>query len=177
MIKINLVPQMNNRLSIILIFLFFLSCSSTKTFNGKSMGNALDDYIKTYQGHNFEDKLDMIMISTKLENGKMKYIINDAPRKLFLGDLNKFSQNKKVNVFMGSYKNYLCEIQSDSLQNYKHFFTELDESIVKEAQQAQTVQTNDGKNYNIDNSLLNWTPKLTIVYNVTEGTKKIIVEK
>jgi hypothetical protein len=171
----NFTPRMANRLIVLIISLSYLSCSSVKTDDSKLMVTTLDNYIESYKFHNFEDELKVIMISTKLENGAMKYIINDAPRKVFLGDLNKFSQNKKPSIFMGSYNNILCEIQSDSLQKYKHLFGNLDENIIKEAKQAGIIQAKDGKTYDLDMSLLNWTPKLTIIYNVTENTKEIVV--
>ncbi|MCL9807051.1 hypothetical protein NAT51_16065 [Flavobacterium amniphilum] len=141
----------------------------------KSIVTSLDDYIESYRLHNFEEELKVIMVSSKFENGVMKYIINDAPRKVFLGDVNKFRKNANSSVFMGSYNNVLCEIKSDNLQKYQYVFSNLSKSIIEESNQAGTIKGSDGKTHNLDTSLMNWTPRLIIIYNVTENTKEIIV--
>ena len=175
MIMKGFIRQQANRLTILILSLFCLSCSSVKTDDSKSMVISLNNYIESYKLYNFEDELNVIMISTKSENGVMKYIINDAPRKVFLGDLNKLQKNTNSSIFMGTYNNILCEIHSDNLQKYQHLFNNLDRNIIEESSQVGIVKANDGKSYNLDASLINWTPRLTVIYNITENTKEVII--
>lgn len=177
MIMKDFIPQQANRLLIITLILFCLSCSSFKASDSKSMSYFLNNYIESYKEYNFEDELNVMIISTKLENGVVKYIISDAPREVFLGDLKKFKNNNNHPVFMGTYNNILCKIHSDSLQKFQHLFKRLEKNIIDEASQVGIVKSNDGKIYNLDTSLTNWTPRLTIIYDVTKNTKEVIVDK
>lgn len=162
-------------IKLFLILLIFTSCSSIKNNNSNEMSTSLDDFIVYYKSKKIEKKLKVIMISTKIEKDKLVYIINDAPEDVFYGDLNKFDKNKNVNVYMGTYKNILCEIHSEEIQKFKHIFSDLNKKTIEKARLSEKIKDKDGKNYIFDLSLLNWNPELIIIYNITDDSKNIIL--
>ncbi|PKP24248.1 MAG: hypothetical protein CVU03_13215 [Bacteroidetes bacterium HGW-Bacteroidetes-2] len=137
----------------------------------------LENFINSYKSYDFEEPLDVIMVSTINESNKITYVINDAPKIVYFGDLNNLEENEKHNIIMGTYKSILCKIQSDSIQNYRHIFNDLDEAILEKAKQSKIQKDENGEIYSFDLSLLNWNAKLTIIYDTTNNKKKIIFNK
>lgn len=62
----------------------FLSCTSIRNSENDVLTYYLEDFIKTYQSYDFEEPLEVIMISVKKENNSIEYFINDAPREFIL---------------------------------------------------------------------------------------------
>ena len=172
----NFIPLRIIRFFLIVALLSNLACSSSKPKKIESMASAIDNYIESYKDYNFDEPLSTIMISTKLEDGKIIYIINDAPEKFFFGRLNKYEKNQNE-LYMGYYKNIPCTIQSDSLQNFKHLFNEINANVINRAKQAALITDKDGKKSISDLTKLNWTSQLIIIYNTTDNTKRLITSK
>jgi hypothetical protein len=131
------------------------------------MEDAIDDYLHSYKSYDFQEQLGSIMVSTQLENGKVIYTINDAPEDILSYYLNKYS-NVKNTLYIGRYKNIICIVQSENLQNFKHLFSDLNETDTNRPKQ-ETLSNQQNL------ATLNWNPHLISIFNITDNTKKIIV--
>jgi len=159
----------------LILSITFSSCSSIKNSENDAMTYYLEDFIKSYKSYDFEEPLEVMMISTRNKNSSIEYIINEAPEIVYLGDLNNLKEGGKHNILMGTYKGILCKIQSDNIQNYRHIFNDLDESVLKKAKETKMQNDDNGNTYSFDLSLLNWNPELTIRYNSKNKKKDIIL--
>jgi len=177
MIKIKSINQKSIKLIFLVLLQTIFSCSSVKKSSNDYLVKSLEDYIKSYKSYDFETPLEYIMISTKSNDGILQYIISDAPKKVFLGDLIKSQDNSNTSELLGYYKGFACKIKSDSLQNYKQLFEKLDENLMIGAKESSIIKRTDGKEYNVDLSLLNWTPNLTMIFDRSTNSQKVILNE
>lgn len=164
------------KISPLFVFLILSSCISLKQNDSKRISTLIDLYINEYESLGIEEPLESLIISKAYRNGKIEYIINDAPLSFFYGELNKkifLDQNECV---MGKYNDILCILKNESVLDYSNLFEEIDENIFLIAKNSSLINGSDGNAIQLDLSLLNWNPKLIMFFNSSGKTTNIITE-
>lgn len=143
------------------LIIFLISCSTSR-IKGNDLVTAksfLDDFINIYNDYQPDLPLKAIIVYLEGSDRQMKVSVADAPLAVVLDEF----KNLNGKYIIGTYRGIPCQLHYKNTNEFKN--------LLEDIQLNKTIQNED--NHNINPALVEYEPKLHIMYDVSKNKKNI----